>query len=65
MGTKIETPYREIRSEMFSCHNATILRRDIRWIDPVKHVLAKLPAIDNLLYMETIAQARQQFIFDI
>ena len=50
---------------MFSCHNATITRLDISWTDPLKPLLAKVQAIDNLPHMATIAQARQQFIEDI
>ena len=64
-GTKIETTYLEIRADMISCHNATITRLDISLTDPFKHLLAKIPAIDNLPHMATIAQARQQFIEDI
>ena len=61
-GTKTETTFLEIRADMFSCHNATITRLDISLTDPLKHLLAKIPAIDNLPHMATIAQARQQFI---
>ena len=64
-GTKIETTYLEIRADMFLCHNATIPRLDISLTDPLKHLLAKIPAINNLPNMATIAQARQQFIEDI
>ena len=61
-GTKIQTTYLEIRADMFSCHNATITRLGISLTDPLKLLLTKLPAIDNLPHMATIAQARQQFI---
>ena len=64
-GTKIETTYLEIRADMFSFHNATITRLDISLTDPLKHLLAKIPAIDNLPHMASIAQACQQFIKDI
>ena len=50
---------------MFSCHNAAITRLDISLTDPLKHLLAKIPAIDNLPHMATIAILRQQFIEDI
>ena len=58
-GTKIETTYLENRADMFSCQNATITQLDISLYDPLKNLLAKIPAIDNLPHMTTIAQARQ------
>ena len=61
-GTKIETTYLEIRVDLFSRHNATITSLDINPTDQLKHLLSKISVIDNL---ETIAQARQQFIEDI
>ena len=64
-GTKIETTYLEIRVDLFSRHNATITRLDINPTDQLKHLLTKISEIDNLPHMETIAQARQQFIEDI
>ena len=61
-GTKNQTTYFEIRADMFSCHNATITRLDISLTNPLKLFLTKIPAIDNLPHMATIAQARQQSI---
>ena len=60
-GTKIQTISLEIRADMFSCHNAKITRLDISLTIPTKLLLKKIPAIDNLPHMATIAQARQQF----
>ena len=64
-GTKFETTYLEIRADMFLCHNTTIKRLDISLTDPLKNLLPKIPAIDNLPHMATMAQARKQFIEDI
>ena len=50
---------------MLLCHNTTIKRLDISLTDPLKNLLPKIPAIDNLPQMATIAQARKQFIEDI
>ena len=50
---------------MILCHNTTIKRLEISLKDPLKHLLPKTPAIDNLPHMATIAQARKQFIEDI
>ena len=65
MERKLKQPI--LRSELtcFSCQNATITLLDITRTDPLKLLLAKIPAIDNLPHMVTIAQARQQFIEDI
>ena len=63
--TNFETTYLEIRADMFLCHNNTIERLDISLTDPLKNLLPKIPAIDNLPHMATIAQARKQFIEDI
>ena len=38
---------------------------DIKLTDPLKHLLSKAPAIDNLPHFATIAQAKQQFIEEI
>ena len=64
-GTKLETTFLEIRADMFSCQNTTLQKLDIRLTDPLKHLLSKVPAIDNLPHFATIAQARQQFIEEI
>ena len=47
---------------MFSCQNTTLQKLDIKLTDPLKHLLSKVLAIDNLPHFATIAQARQQFI---
>ena len=63
--TKLETTFLEIRADMFSCQNTTLQKLDIKPTDPLKHLLSKVPAIDNLPHFATIAQARQQFIEEI
>ena len=63
-GTKLETNFLEIRADMFSCHNTSLQKLDIKLTDPLKH-LSKVPAIDNLPHFATITQARQQFIEEI
>ena len=63
--TKLETTFLEIRADMFSCQNTTLQKLDIKLTDPLKHLLSKVPAIDNLPHFATIAQARQQFIEEI
>ena len=64
-GTKLETTFLEIRADMFSCQNTTLQKLDIKLTDPLKHLLSKVSAIDNLPHFATIAQARQQFIEEI
>ena len=50
---------------MFSSHNATVTRLDMRLTDPLKHLTAKIQAIDDWPHMAAITQARQHFIEDI
>ena len=60
-GTKLETRFLEIGADTFSCQNTTLQKRDIKLTDHLKHLLSKVPAINNLLHFATIPQARQQF----
>ena len=64
-GTKLETTFLEIRADIISCRNTTLQKLDIKLTDPLKHLLPKVPAIENLPNFATIAQARQQFIEEI
>ena len=50
---------------MFSYQNSTLQKLNIKLTDPLKNLLSKVPAIDNLPHFATIAQARQQFIEQI
>ena len=64
-GTKLETTFLEIRADMFSCQNTTLQKLNIKLTDPLKQLLSKVPATENLPHFATIGQAKQQVIEEI
>ena len=60
-GTKIET-FMEIRADMVSCRNDSVMRVDVNLAEPLRYLFSKIPSPNEMPHIATESQARQQII---
>ena len=61
-GTKIETRFMEIRADMVSCRNDSVMRVDVNLLEPLGYLFSKIPYLNEMPHIATESQARQQII---
>ena len=61
-GTKIETRFIEIRADMLSCRNYSVMRVDVNLTEPLRYLFSKIRSLNEMPHIATESQARQQII---
>ena len=61
-GTKVETRFIEIRADMVSCRNDSVMRVDVNLTEPLRYLFSKIPSLNEMPHIATESQARQQII---
>ena len=59
-GNKIETRFVELRADMISCRNDAAFRMDVILTDPLQHLFSNIPSLNEIPYISTITEAREQ-----